>query len=189
MGETVVKIIEVLLGGNKLKTNRGIFQFKSFVFFCMILAFFSNVFWNMKGCVRNVISKEVQIWILDISKIASHIFTSLVILSFVLLIISAIAYKIMDKISKNNDRIDYWHRLEIGSFVRFSNSLEDVIIFLMIGCFFDKNFLDNYISVYSKVFCVGLFVACSIEFVSSSFIGIINRFFVFCIPDDIKHKE
>ena len=43
MGETVVKIIEVLLGGNKLKTNRGIFQFKSFVFFCMILAFYQFV--------------------------------------------------------------------------------------------------------------------------------------------------
>ena len=116
-------------------------------------------------------------------------FTSLVIIAFVIFIISAIIYEILDKKSNNIERIDYFHRLRIGSSFRFSSSLENVLIFLMTGYVFDNNFVSEYISIYSQYLWICIFIACGIEFVSSSLIGILNRFFVFWTSSDIKDKE
>lgn len=61
----------------------------------------------------------MQSLILDIVRIGVHLFTSLVIIAFVIFIISAIIYEILDKKSNNIERIDYFHRLRIGSSFRF----------------------------------------------------------------------
>ena len=131
----------------------------------------------------------MQSLILDIVRIGVHLFTSLVIIAFVIFVISAIIYEILDKKSNNIERIDYFHRLRIGSSFRFSSSLENVIIFLMTGYVFDNNFVSEYNSIYSQYLWIWIFIACGIEFVSSSLIGILNRFFVFWTSSDIKDKE
>ena len=189
MVDLLVKMFEMLLEGNKEKRQSRIFHFKSFVFLCLILVLFTSRFWDIQGCVRNLVSEQIQSLILDIVRIGAHLFTSLVIISFVIFVISAIIYEIQDKKSNNIERIDYFHRLRIGSSFRFSSGLENVLIFLMIGYVFDNNFVNEYTSIYSRYLWICIFIACGIEFVSSSTVGILNRFFVFWTPSDIKDKE
>ena len=193
MGASLAKCLANLIGiwfdRSKEQRNNAIFQFKSFVFLSLILILFSNIFWDITGCISSIISKEVQEWILDISKLASHLFTGMVIISVALLVVSAIIYKILYKKSKNSDRINYFHRLRIGCSFRLLNSLEDVLIFLIMGYIFDRNFVSHYTSVYSKYLWICIFIACIFEFFFSSSIGIINRFFVFWSPTDVRDKE
>lgn len=59
----------------------------------------------------------------------------------------------------------------------------------MTGYVFDNNFVSEYNSIYSKYLWICIFIACGIEFVSSSLIGILNRFFVFWTSSNIKDKE
>lgn len=186
MGEFLVKIMEICFSENKEKRNRGIFQFKSFVFLILILVLISDNFIDMKGEISSLIGEKIQTWILNISNIAVHIFTSLVIVSFIVIIISETIYKIMDK---KLTRIDYFRRLRIGAFFRFSNSLEDVLIFLITGSVFDCNFVTNYIRVYSRYLWIGIFIACGLQFVFSSSVGILNRFFVLWSSMDEKNVE
>ena len=189
MGSFFVKMFEMLLEGNKEKRQSTLFHLKSFVFLCLILVLFTSRVWNIQGCIRSLVSKQMQSLILDIVRIGVHLFTSLVIIAFVIFIISAIIYEILDKKSNNIERIDYFHRLRIGSSFRFSSSLENVLIFLMTGYVFDNNFVSEYISIYSQYLWICIFIACGIEFVSSSLIVILNRFFVFWTSSDIKDKE
>lgn len=57
------------------------------------------------------------------------------------------------------------------------------------GYIFDRNFVSHYTSVYSKYLWICIFIACIFEFFFSSSIGIINRFFVFWSPTDVRDKE
>lgn len=189
MGEILAKFMELWFGENKEKRNLGIFQFKSFVFLILILVLFSNNFIDMNSKISSLLGENIQIWILSVSNIAIHIFTSLVILSFSIFIVSAIIFEIMNKKSKNIDRIDYFHRLRIGASFRFSNSLEDVLIFLIIGSIFDCDFVTNYTCVYSKYLWIGIFIACGLEFLFSITVGILNRFFVFWSPMDEEDEK
>ena len=186
MGSFFVKMFEMLLEGNKEKRQSTLFYLKSFVFLCLILVLFTSRVWDIQGCIRSLVSRQMQSLILDILRIGVHLFTSLVIIAFV---ISAIIYEILDKKSNNIERIEYFHRLRIGSSCRFSSSLENVLIFLMTGYVFDNNFVSEYTSIYSRYLWICIFIACGIEFVSLSLIGILNRFFVFWTSLDIKDKE
>ena len=75
--------------------------------------------------------------------------------------------------------------MRIGAEFRLSNSVEDILLFLMIAYIFDKNVLQNYISIYSSCVYIILGLICLFEFFTSSVKGIINRFFMI-IPYDEK---
>lgn len=189
MGELLAKMFELLLEGNKEKRQSRLFHFKYFVFLCLILILFTSRVWDIQGCIRSLVSEQMKSLILDIVRIGVHLFTSLVIIAFAIFVISAIVYEILDKKSNNIERIDYFHRLRNGSSFRFSSSLENVLILLVTGYVFDNNFVSEYTSIYSQYLWICIFIACGIEFVFSSTVGILNRFFVFWTPSDIKDKE
>lgn len=89
--------VKMLLEGNKEKRQSTLFYLKSFVFLCLILVLFTSRVWNIQGCIRSLVSKQMQSLILDIVRIGGHLFTSLVIIAFVIFVISAIIYEILDK--------------------------------------------------------------------------------------------
>lgn len=189
MGEFLIKIFELLLGENKEKRQYRLFHLKSVTFLWLILILFTSRVWNVQKCIKGLISEKIQSIILDIARIGAHLFTSLVIIAFVIFVIAAIIYEIMYKVSNNNERIDYFHRLRIGASFRFSSSLENVLIFLMMGYVFDNNFVNEYTAIYSQYLWICIFIACGGEFVFSSSIGVLNRFFVFWSPLDKKDKD
>ena len=137
MGEFLIKIFELLLGENKEKRQYRLFHLKSVTFL------FTSRVWNVQKCIKGLISEKIQSLIVDIARIGAHLVTSLVIIAFVRFVIAAIIDEIMYKVSNNNERIDYFHRLRIGASFRFSSSLENVLIFLMMGYVFDNNFVNE----------------------------------------------
>lgn len=78
----------------------------------------------MQKCIKGLISEKIQSIILDLARIGAHLFTSLVIIAFVIFVIAAIIYEIMYKVSNNNERIDYFHRLRIGHHSVFQAALK-----------------------------------------------------------------
>lgn len=189
MGEFMVKIVEMLWGESEEKRQTKLFQFKSFAFLALLLVLFSNMFWDMKKSIRSMLNEKMQIFVLNITRIGVHLFTSLVIIAFIIFVISAIVFEILDKVSNNIEKIDYFHRLRIGSSFRFSNSLENVLILLMVGYIFDNSFINEYTAIYSEYLWICIFIACGLQFLFSSSIGVLNSFFVFWIPSDIRDKK
>lgn len=120
---------------------------------------------------------------------AVHLFTSLAILAFVVFAISAIIYEILDVICKDNDKVCYYLRLRIGSFHRFSDSLENITMFLIAGYIFDSSFINTYMSAYPKDLGNIILIACTIRFFSTSMISILNSFFVLWPSANRKDKE
>lgn len=89
--------VKMLLEENKEKRQSTLFYLKFFVFLCLILVLFTSRVWDIQGCIRSLVSKQMQSLILDIVRIEVHLFTSLVIIAFVIFVISAIIYEILDK--------------------------------------------------------------------------------------------
>ena len=58
----------------------------------MIIVLFTSRVWDIQGCIRSLVSKQMQSLILDIVRIGVHLFTSLVIIAFVIFVISVIIY-------------------------------------------------------------------------------------------------
>lgn len=104
MGEFLIKIFELLLGENKEKRQYRLFHLKSVTFLWLILILFTSRVWNVQKCIKGLISEKIQSIILDLARIGAHLFTSLVIIAFVIFVIAAIIYEIMYKVSNNNER-------------------------------------------------------------------------------------
>ena len=181
MGTIIGKLLDWLFGKSPRERDGAIFYFKSLMFLILIVIFVSNKFWNMSDSIKNLLNENAITYIVEISNIGVHFFTSLAIISLGVVIVAAIIRVIAGKYFDKYE--NYFNRMRIGAEFRLSNSAEDILLFLMIAYIFDKNVLQNYISIYSNCMFIILGLICVFEFFTSSVKGIINRFFML-IPYD-----
>ena len=178
----MLSLLESLLNFFTEKTERErdarIFYVKSLMFLLVIVVFISDrFFWKMSQNINSMLGEKISGYILNIVKLGAHFFTCLSIISFFVILIAAFLYLLVSKLSKNLEYQSYFQRLRIGSEFRFTYSLEDVILCLAIGYIFDKNFVRDYMDVYTNFIWICIFASCALEFLFSSVKGIIYRFF------------
>ena len=178
MGTVFGKIIDWLLGKNNREKEGTIFYLKSLLFLILTVILVSDKFWNMSSSIKNLLSEKVFFYIFEISTLCIHFFTSLAIISFVMVIVSAIICEITRKVKCFDKYSNRFNRMRIGAEFRLSYSVEDVLLFLLIVYIFDKNVLQEYISIYSKFIWITLGIICTIRFLTSSMVGVVNRFFM-----------
>ncbi len=178
MGTAVEKIVDWLMGKDQRERDGAIFYLKSLLFLILIVVLISEVFWDMRYSIEKLFRDDVACFVLDFSKICIHFFTSLSIISLVVIVVTAIISEVMKKIDKDGKRYDYFLRMRIGAEFRLKYSVEDVLLFLLIAYIFDKNILQDYLSIYSKFTLIVLGLICAWCFLTSSVVGILNRFFM-----------
>lgn len=184
MGTIIGKLLDWLFGKSPRERDGAIFYFKSLMFLILIVIFVSNKFWNMSDSIKNLLNENAITYIVEISNIGVHFFTSLAIISLGVVIVAAIIRVIAGKYFDKYE--NYFNRMRIGAEFRLSNSSEDILLFLMIAYIFDKNVLQNYISIYSNCMFIILGLICVFKFFTSSVKGIINRFFMLIPYDEEK---
>lgn len=183
MGAVFGKILDWLLGKSQKERDGAIFYFKSLIFLVLIVILVSDRFWNMSSSIINLLNTKVVHYVFEISCIGIHFFTSLAIISFTVVIVAAIIGVITRNVERFEKYEDYFNRMRIGAEIRLTYSAEDILLFLMISYIFDKNILQNYISIYSNYIMGLLGIICVFQFMTSSVVGIINRFFM------LRHYE
>lgn len=186
MGVVIEKILEWTLKKNQREREGAIFYLKSLLFLVLIVILLSDKFWDTSGSIKNLLSEKVTRYVFEISNIGIHFFTSLAIISFVVLIISAIICEITKNATCFHKYNNYFVQMRLGSEFRLMYSIEDVLLFLIIAYIFDKNVFQNYISTYSKFVLVVLGILCAFQFFTSSVVGIISRFFMLKPYDEME---
>lgn len=175
--ETMIgKLLELLFGKSQKEREGAIYYFKSLIFLILIVCFFGNKIWNMNESIKNMLSANAITYITECAQIGIHFFTCLAIISFVLVVVAAILYLLSVKFFEKREV--YFNRMRIGAENRLCNSIEDVLLLLMISYIFDENILQSYVELYSGIVLVILGVIGIYEFFTSSVWGIINRFFM-----------
>lgn len=186
MGTIIGKLLDWLFGKSQRERDGAIFYFKSLMFLILIVIFVSNKFWDMSDSIKNLLGTNVGLYVLEISNIGIHFFTSLAIISFVIEIISGIMCSLARKVSCFAKYKNYFNQMRIGAENRLLYSIEDVLLLLMTVYIFDTNVIQNYTSVYSNYIALGLGIICAIQFFTSRVVDIINRFFMLNCPFDEK---
>lgn len=174
--ETIIeKLLEWVLG--KSQKDGAIFYFKSLLFLILIVCFISNKMWNMNESIKNLLNAKAIAYITESVQIGIHFFTCLAIISFILTFFAAMLRLFPGKFFERYN--DYFNRVRIGAENRLCNSVEDVLLLLMIAYIFDENILQSYVAIYSNVAFRILGILCAIYvFFTSSVRGMINRFFM-----------
>lgn len=183
LGTVVGKILDWLLGRSQKERDGAIFYFKSLLFLIFIVILVSDKFWNMSSSIMNLLNANVVRYIFEISCIGIHFFTSLAIISSVVLFVAAIICLIIKKVERFEKYEDYFVRMRIGAEFRLKYSVEDILLFLLIAYIFDKSILKNYIDIYADFIVWVLGIICVFQFLTSSVVGILNRFFM------LKHYD
>ena len=178
MATIVGKILEWLFGKSQRERDGVIFYFKSLLFLCLIVILVSDKFWNMSTSIISLLSANVLRYVFEISCIGIHFFTSLAIVSFVVVIVASIICLVTGNVERFEKYDNYFNRLRIGAEFRLTYSVEDVLLFLMIAYIFDNNIVKNYITIYSNYIIGVLGIICMLQFLTSSVVGILNRFFM-----------
>lgn len=178
----MLSLLESLLNFFTEKTERErdarIFYVKSLMFLSVIVVFISDrFFWKMSQNINSMLGEKISGYILNIVKLGAHFFTCLSIISVAVILLAALLCFIADKVVDNREYRNYFDRIRRGSEFRFTYSVEDVMLCLAVGYIFDRNFVSEYISVYTNFIWGCIFVAGALEFVLSSVKGIIYRFF------------
>lgn len=189
MIEFLTKISEIIVNDDEAnKTKRTIYWIKSLFFLILIVTFVTNIYWDVKGCINNLLSDYLQIKILNFAKLANHFFVTLTLISLVVLIIFTVRltlpkYKKLS-ISKQKNILEIGR----GSLIRCSNSFENVMISSLICYFLDDNFCTVFASNHpNSINCllIALFIT---QFRISIYRGIKNRFFISNPEVDIIEK-
>lgn len=188
MATIIGKIVDWIFGKNQRQRENSLFYLKSLLFLTLIVISISDKFWQMSSSIKKLLGVNVGFYILEISNIGIHFFTSLAIISFVIVIISAIICEITRRVICFEKYENYFNRMRIGAEFRLSYSVEDVLLLLMTAYIFDTNVIQNYISVYSDYIVIGLGVICAFQFFTSSVAGIFNRFLMLNLPYDEKEQ-
>ena len=183
MGTVVGKLLDWLLVRSQKEREGAIFYFKSLLFLVLIVILVSDKFWNMSSSIINLLNANVVRYVFEISCIGIHFFTSLAIISSVVVLGTAIICLITRKIERFEKYEDYFVRMRIGAEFRLTYSVEDILLFLLIAYIFDKNILKNYIDIYANFIVLVLVIICAFQFLTSSVVGILNRFFM------LKHYD
>ena len=178
MDTFVGKILDWLFDKSQRERDGIIFYLKSLLFLVLIVILVSDKFWNMSSSIINLLSANIVRYVFEISCIGIHFFTSLAIISFVVIILAAIICVITRNIERFEKHENYSIRMRIGAEFRLTNCVEDVLLFLIVAYIFDKNILQNYISIYSDYIIGVLGIICVFQFLTSSVVGILNRFFM-----------
>lgn len=110
-----------------------------------------------------------------------HFFTSLEIVSLAVFFIAILLGFLPEKILRDKEIV--LMRIRLGAEIRMLNSSENVLLFLMIASMFEENVLQNYIAIYSNGAYILLIISVY-EFLTSSMMGIINRFFLLKSHDE-----
>ena len=172
------KILECLLDFLFNKNKEGIiFGVKSFAFLILIIFFVGDKLWDLSSNLNELLSEDVVNNIMKISNIGIYFFSSFTIVSFVVVLASAIIYGISDKIIGKHSK--YFHRMRLGTEIRLGSYAEDILLFLLIGYIFDKSIFTKYImSFYNhELTFVIIMLIVIYEFFTSTVWGILNRFF------------
>lgn len=183
LGTVVGRILDWLLGKSQKERDGAIFYFKSLLFLILIVILVSDKFGNMSSSIINLVNANVVHYIFKISCIGIHFFTSLAIISSVVVLVATIICLITRKIKRFKKYEDYFVRMRIGAEFRLTYSVEDILLFLLIAYIFDKNILKNYIDIYADFIVWVLGIICAFQFLTSSVVGILNRFFM------LKHYD
>ena len=141
LGTVVGRILDWLLGKSQKERDGAIFYFKSLLFLILIVILVSDKFWNMSSSIINLVNANVVHYIFKISCIGIHFFTSLAIISSVVVLVATIICLITRKIKRFKKYEDYFVRMRIGAEFRLTYSVEDILLFLLIAYIFDKNIL------------------------------------------------
>lgn len=167
-----------VLNKSEEEKEQRTFYLKSFLFLVLIVIIASNRYWDMTGNIQLLLGTVAIEYVITITRIGIHFFTTLSILAFVVLIVSAIIYEVIKKISIDSRWCGYFNRLRIGAELRLSSSVEDVLLLFLVAWVFNKNIIVDYANTYSEVFFMIMVVSCILQFVFSTVAGILNRFFV-----------
>lgn len=190
MDKIVAKLVELILGEQKHRKQIEFFDYKSFAFLLVISILLSELFWDIKGCIRNLINEQLQYLIIEILRIGAHLFTSLSVLSLGIFLMIVIIRKIVIKYSSDREWKDNLHRLQRGTISRCLGSLENIMLLLLIGRILDNNFISEYSSVYPHYLCVMLSYTFVFIFIFSRLKDIVDSFFVMWTPDEmLKNTE
>lgn len=185
MDTAVGKVLEWAFGKNKRERDGAIFYLKSLLFLILIVILVSDRFWDMSSSIKKMLNIDVVYYILYISNIGIHFFTSLAIISFVVSIMSAIICEVAKRITCFKKYEDHFGRMRIGAEFRLLHSVEDVLLFLIIAYIFDKNVLQNFIFIYPKFILIVLGILCVFQFLTSRLVGILNLFFMLKRNDEM----
>lgn len=181
MEKIIWEILEWLFGKKQKEREGAIYYFKSLLFLFLIVCYLSNRMWNMNDNIERVLSLNTITYITTVSKICMHFFTSLEIVSLAVFFIAILLGFLPEKILRDKEIV--LMRIRLGAEIRMLNSSENVLLFLMIASMFEENVLQNYIAIYSNGAYILLIISVY-EFLTSSMMGIINRFFLLKSHDE-----
>lgn len=178
MTNLISHLIDGVLNKNEREREEKIFYLKSSIFLILIVIFFSNKNWSMVDAIEILLGKKIIYYILIITKVGLHFYTTLAKLAFVIMFSTSIIYICMSKISQNRKLINYMNRIRLGAEFRFRWSIEDIVLCLMIAYLFDSVIISEYVNTYSEIVVGFVFVAGFFVFTFTSLRGVLNRFFV-----------
>lgn len=178
-----------MLNKNERDREEKTFYLKSLLFLILIVIFLSNKQWNMVDNVERLLGENIMQYILIITKVGLHFYTALAYLAFIIMFISSIVYIFMDKLSPNSELVKYMNGIRVGSEFRFTWSIEDIVLCLMIAYLFDKEIIFEYMYTYSEFLWIIVFIIGFLVFIFTSLKGVINRFFVLWGISDNGNKK
>ena len=167
---------------NEVEKEKSISYFKSLIFLVLIVIWVAKKFMRfniVENLMKLLPNEEIVNYILIIMQIGVQFFTTLAVMAFVIMLISGIIYEIIKEHSNKNKIIEYFSRMRLGSESRLINSIENVIICLWIGLFFDKQFLNIYENININYFGNIILILCICVTVIGILQGVLNRFFVY----------